>query len=130
MYFRCVSICLFPNESPNVKSDMCTCFPMVKYIIIEPGLAIFNYVVCVTNKGSYQLAHMRSLARAFSASRLNILTKLSMEFLSFKRGCTGSSESILVKIPHCWNSHVVVDTCIRKAFLKCKVKNSIIQSTF
>ena len=29
-----------------------------------------------------------------------------MEFLSLKGGCTGSSESTLVKIPHCWKSHV------------------------
>ena len=25
-----------------------------------------------------------------------------------KRGCTGSSESTLGKIPHCWKSHVAV----------------------
>ena len=31
-----------------------------------------------------------------------------MEFLSLKRGCTGSSESSLVKMPHCWKSHVTV----------------------
>ena len=30
-----------------------------------------------------------------------------MEFLSLKRDCTGSSESTLVKIPHCWKSHVM-----------------------
>ena len=29
-----------------------------------------------------------------------------MEFLSLKGGCTGSYESTLVKIPHCWKSHV------------------------
>ena len=29
-----------------------------------------------------------------------------MEFLSLKVGCTGSSESTLVKIAHCWKSHV------------------------
>ena len=29
-----------------------------------------------------------------------------MEFLSLKEGCTGSSESTLVKMPHCWKSHV------------------------
>ena len=27
------------------------------------------------------------------------------EFLSLKGGCTGWSESTLVKIPHCWKSH-------------------------
>ena len=31
----------------------------------------------------------------------------NMEFLSLKGGCTGSSESIHVKMPHCWKFHVV-----------------------
>ena len=35
----------------------------------------------------------------------NILTEHLLEFLSLKGGCTGSSESILVKMPHCWKSH-------------------------
>ena len=29
-----------------------------------------------------------------------------LEFLSLKGGCTGSSGSTHVKIPHCWKSHV------------------------
>ena len=29
-----------------------------------------------------------------------------MEFLSLKGGCTGSFESIHVKMSHCWKSHV------------------------
>ena len=29
----------------------------------------------------------------------------NLEFLSLKGGCTGSSESTLVKMPHCWKSH-------------------------
>ena len=49
--------------------------------------------------------------RAF-ANRLNILWLLSywlnsfLEFLSLKESYTGSSESTLVKMPHCWKSHV------------------------
>ena len=31
----------------------------------------------------------------------------NLEFLSLKGGCTGSSESTLVKMPHCWKSHVM-----------------------
>ena len=34
-----------------------------------------------------------------------ILTEHHLEFQSLKGGCTGSSESTLVKIPHCWKSH-------------------------
>ena len=34
-------------------------------------------------------------------------TEHYLEFLSLKGGCTSSSESTLVKMPHCWKSHVV-----------------------
>ena len=70
-----------------------------------------NNVVCATSKTSDQPAHMRSLIRAF-ASRLNILRVLkllhkpNLEFLSRTGGCTGTPESVLVKMPHCCKSHV------------------------
>ena len=35
-----------------------------------------------------------------------LLTEHHLEFLSLKGSCTGSSESTLVKLPHCWKSHV------------------------
>ena len=38
---------------------------------------------------------------------VKLLTEHHLEFLRLKGGCIGSSESILVKIPHCWKSHVV-----------------------
>ena len=37
---------------------------------------------------------------------VKLLTEHNMEFLSLKLGCTGSSESTLVKMPHGWKSHV------------------------
>ena len=37
---------------------------------------------------------------------VELLTEHYLEFLSLKGGCTGSSESTLVKMPHCWKSHV------------------------
>ena len=37
---------------------------------------------------------------------LKLLNEHHLEFLSLKGGCTGSSESTYVKIPHCWKSHV------------------------
>ena len=37
---------------------------------------------------------------------LKLLTEHHFEFLSLIGGCTGSSESILVHMPHCWKSHV------------------------
>ena len=72
---------------------------------------ISNNVVCATSKVSDQPAHMRSLIRAF-ASRLiyfmsaKLLTEHHLEFLSLKGGSTSSSESTLVKMLHCWKSHV------------------------
>ena len=37
---------------------------------------------------------------------VELLTEHHLGFLSLKGCCTGSSESTLVKIPHCWKSHV------------------------
>ena len=38
---------------------------------------------------------------------VKLLTEHHLEFLCLKGGCKGSYESALVKIPHCWKSHVV-----------------------
>ena len=35
-----------------------------------------------------------------------VLTEHHLEFLGLKGGCTGWSESTLVKMPHCWKSHI------------------------
>ena len=69
-------------------------------------------MVCATSKGSDQPAHMHSLIRAFISlfeysMRVKLPTERHLEFLSIKGGCTGSSESTLVKIPHSWKSHVI-----------------------
>ena len=37
---------------------------------------------------------------------VKLLTKHHLEYPSLRGGCTGSSESTHVKIPHCWKSHV------------------------
>ena len=37
---------------------------------------------------------------------VKLLTEPNLEFLSLKVGNKGSSESTLVKMPHCWQSHV------------------------
>ena len=36
---------------------------------------------------------------------VKLLTEHHLEFLSLRGGCRGSSESTLVKMPHCWKSH-------------------------
>ena len=37
---------------------------------------------------------------------VKLLTEQNLESLSIKEGCTGLSESTLVKLPHCLKSHV------------------------
>ena len=38
---------------------------------------------------------------------VKLLTEHNLELLSLKGGCTGSSESTLVKMTHCRKSHVM-----------------------
>ena len=42
------------------------------------------------------------------ALTVKLLTEHHFGFLCLKGGCTGSSESTLVNLPHCWKSHVMV----------------------
>ena len=85
-------------------------------LLFEPRHEIPNNVVFATRKCSDQSAHTRSLIRAL-ASRLTILRLFKLlaehhlEFLSLKGECTGLSESILVKMPYCWKSHVTAHLC-------------------
>ena len=46
---------------------------------------------------------------------VKLLTEHHLEFLTLKGGYTGSSESTLVKMPHCWKSHVVAHIRINHA---------------
>ena len=56
---------------------------------------------------------------------VKLLTEHRLEFLSLKGACRGSSESTLVKMPHCWKSHALAQIilkqspmCIHRPFLK------------
>ena len=42
---------------------------------------------------------------------VKLLTEHHLEFLCLKGGCTGSSKSTHVKMPHCWKSHVTAHIC-------------------
>ena len=44
---------------------------------------------------------------------VKLLTKHNLELLSLKGGCTGSSESTIVKMPHCWKSHVTAQLLLQ-----------------
>ena len=45
---------------------------------------------------------------------VKLLTEHLLEFLSLKGGCTGSSESTHVKMPHCWKSHALAQIILIK----------------
>ena len=45
---------------------------------------------------------------------VKLLTEHHLEFLGLYGGCTGSSESTLVKMPYCWKSRVVAHYKITK----------------
>ena len=53
---------------------------------------------------------------------VKLLTEHHLEFLSLKGGCRGSSESKLVKMSHCWKSHVMAQIKLR-IFRKTGVRN-------
>ena len=48
-------------------------------------------------------SHCESLEYSMS---VDLLTEQHLEFLSLTGGCTGSSETTLFKMHHCWKSHV------------------------
>ena len=81
-------------------------------IEFEPVHEISNNVVCATSKVSYQPSHTRSFDQSLCLSLeypmiVKLLTEHHLRFLSLKVGCTGSSESTLVKMPLCSKSHAL-----------------------
>ena len=47
---------------------------------------------------------------------VKLLTEHHLEFLSAKGGCTGSYESIFVKMSNCWKSHAAAHILISVVF--------------
>ena len=48
---------------------------------------------------------------------VKLLTEHHLEFLSFKEGCRGSSESTHIKMPHCTKSHAKANITVQKYFV-------------
>ena len=53
---------------------------------------------------------------------VELLAKQHLEFLSLKGGCTGLYESTLVKIPHCWKSHVTAHVQLQQSIIGVRYK--------
>ena len=55
----------------------------------------------------------QSLCKSLEHSMtVKLLTEQYLGFQSLKEGCTGSFESIFVKMRHCWKSHVTAQICL------------------
>ena len=56
---------------------------------------------------------------------VKLLTEHHLEFLSFKGGCRGSSESTLVDMPHCWKAYTTAHFIFQH-----KVAAKLVTSTY
>ena len=67
-------------------------FPTMRYVRpAKPQISLSDQSLCLTLE--YPMS-------------VKLLTEHHLEFLSLKGGCKGSSKYTLVKMPHCWKSHV------------------------
>ena len=57
---------------------------------------------------------------------VKLLAEHHLEFLSLKGGRTGSSESTLVKMPHCWKSHVMAHLGKSKLILQNVLSTTVV----
>ena len=79
----------------------------------EPVNEISNFKFSMRDQQSLRSACAyvqsdQSLCKSLECSMtVKLLTEHHLEILSFKGGCTGSYESTLVKMPHCWKSHAM-----------------------
>ena len=87
-------------------------FPTIWYV--QPAKPQIRLLIC-----SDQADHTdQSLCLSFEYSMsVKLLTEQRLEFQSLTGGCTGSSESTLVKIPHCWKSHVTAQIFVDEIHL-------------
>ena len=56
---------------------------------------------------------------------VKLLTEHNLEFLSLKVDCRGPSESTLVKMPHCWKSHVTAQLSVMSRDICCILQMEI-----
>ena len=100
------------------------------YHIVGNFMSWLNYIMDHLYKPSFSLHKEAQPERGWlsKGSKINIMVIYYMsldycmivkllaghhlEFLSLKGGCTGTSESTLVKMPHCWKSHVTAHMTI------------------
>ena len=113
-----------------------TLFTLIPHRIFKRlGMALIRMRVCAGWSDTLLVAHTKLLGISsrliffcflikiwamtwdeltISLEYLKILPGYHLEFLSFKGGCTGSSESALVKMPHCWKSQRIQNISVHR----------------
>ena len=78
---------------------------MLSSVLVSCQFKIILFDSCVIrDRRSQPVVRYDSYTLDYSMSD-KLLTEHHLEFLSLIEVCTGSSESILIKMPHCWKSH-------------------------
>ena len=105
---RTTHLCYFRSYTLQLSHDIR--FPTMWYV--QPAKAQTSLRICTVWSEPLLVAWI------FFYSKSTYWT-LILEFLSLKGGCTGSSESTDVKMPHCGKSHVLaqLSNCIVFLFL-------------
>ena len=87
-------------------------FPTMWYV--QPAKPQTSLCICAVDSEPLLVAEYSLSAK--------LLVKHHLEFLSLNGGCTGSSESALVKMPHCWKSHVAARILRHPFIIDCVYK--------
>ena len=78
--------------------------------VITPIVYAINITDLPSVRNTFEPRHDISnnveFATCNASMTVKLLTEHHLQFLSLTGGCTGSSESIHVKMPSCWKSHV------------------------
>ena len=120
---RVFSICYSNPFYLRTEREKCSKFLNIYSSVIWAGTWDFQQCgMCYQQSLRPACAYAQSdqslcLSHEYSKS-VKLLTEHHLEFLSLKRGCTGSSEFTLVKIPHCWKSHYTAHIIYRGRKLK------------
>ena len=85
-----------------LKMSQCMRFATMWYV--RPAKPQINCAYAQSDQSLCQLLE--------NSISFKLLTEYYLELLSLTGGCTGLSESTLVKLPHCWKSHVTAQMLI------------------
>ena len=96
------------KQGPNTQKTNC----VITWLYTNSFCAIYNQLKLqnLTLESNLKIhtryAVLKTISHTIHIGEPEGQTEHHLEFLSLKGDCTGSSESTLVKMPHCWNSTI------------------------